>query len=127
MRATNSAGNSAYSNTAQALTPNGPPAAPASLAGTPVYSGSGRNKLLVGISLTWTDSSNNETDFELQRCLVQGKGASQTCSFATFAYPAAGSTSLSDPVTAKGSYRYQLRSRNSLGESAWTQTQVSAN
>lgn len=127
VRATNSAGNSVYTNTAQALTPNGPPAAPASLTGAPVYSGSGRNKLLQGINLTWTDSSNNETDFELQRCLVQGKGGSQTCSFATFSYPAAGATSLSDPVTTKGTYRYQIRSRNALGVSAWTQTQVLAN
>lgn len=127
VRTTNSGGNSAYSNTAQALTPNGPPAAPASLAGAPVYSGSGRNRSLVRIDLTWTDSSNNETDFELQRCLVQGKGNNLTCSFETIATPGSGVTALPDPVTVKGSYRYQIRSRNSLGQSAWTQTQVSAN
>ena len=127
VRATNGAGSSAYTNTAQALTPSGPPIAPVSLSGAPTYSGSGRNRQLQGINLSWTDSSNNETSFELQRCLLQGKGSNLTCVFETIGYPAAGATALADPVTVKGSYRYQIRSRNALGVSAWTQTQVSAN
>jgi hypothetical protein len=44
-------------------------------------------------------------------------GNNLNCAFAAIAYS----------VTGKASCRYQIRARNSLGGSAWTQTQVSAN
>lgn len=61
VRATNSAGDSAYSNTASASTPTcppAPPAAPTNLTATGIKSGA---------VLNWTDNSSNETGFRIYR------------------------------------------------------------
>lgn len=60
VRAVNGAGNSAWSNTATVLTPAGPPpAAPTNVVAALASTSS--------IRLTWTDNSNNETGFIIQR------------------------------------------------------------
>jgi hypothetical protein len=65
VRATNAAGNSAYSNTATATTQqaqtNGP-TAPSNLSGTVI-----RNRSGLRVSLTWKDNSSNETGFRVYR------------------------------------------------------------
>ena len=62
VRAFNSGGNSAYSNEADAITLKRPPAAPSELIAT--IGGSTR------INLIWTDNSDNETGFKIERKFV---------------------------------------------------------
>jgi len=107
--------------------PPSPPAAPSSLTATAQYSGSGKNKTLQSVKLTWVDNSNNETQFDLQRCKVTGKGNSTTCTYAPLALPSANVTSYADPASSlsgSGTYKYQIRSENGAGNSTWVQTQV---
>lgn len=123
VRAYNAAGNSAYTNTASATTLSGPPAAPASISGTPVFGGSGKTKTLLRINVSWTDSP-NESTYELERCTVVTSRGSETCSMALVTQPTLDTTTFPDPVTVKATYRYRIRSVNGSGFSAWT---VSAN
>ncbi len=69
VRATNSAGDSAYSNEANATTQAPPvtiPAAPSGLTATPVSSSQ--------INLSWTDNSSNETGFKIERPARAARG-----------------------------------------------------
>jgi hypothetical protein len=59
VRASNSVGNSPYSNTSSASTTSGAPAAPSNLTAT--VSGT-------QINLAWNDNSSNETGFHIERC-----------------------------------------------------------
>ena len=59
VRATNAGGDSAYSNEANATTPNAAPAAPSALAATALST--------TQINLTWSDNSANETGFKIER------------------------------------------------------------
>src|SRR4029077_15043161 len=62
VRATNLGGDSAYSNTASATTQatQTVPAAPSNLTATAVSTSQ--------VNLSWTDNSNNETGFKIERC-----------------------------------------------------------
>src|SRR4029077_17776392 len=66
VRATNTGGDSAYSNTASATTQATAtvPAAPTGLVATAASSSA--------INLTWTDQSNNETGFKIERAVGGG-------------------------------------------------------
>jgi uncharacterized repeat protein (TIGR01451 family) len=59
VRAVNGTGQSTYSNTASAATPLGPPAPPSGLSATPISSSQ--------VDLSWTDASDSETGFEIER------------------------------------------------------------
>jgi hypothetical protein len=105
VRAYNSAGNSAYSNTASDTTPTCPalpPAAPSNLSGTPSkYS----------VALTWTDNSNNETGFKIYRGL-------SSSSLSLVATVGANVTSYNDTgLTRKTRYYYKVCAYNANGES----------
>jgi hypothetical protein len=105
VRAYNSGGNSGYSNSASATTLLPPsPAAPSNLTATAVSSSQ--------INLSWTDNSNNETGFMIERC------AGTTCS-----YFSVGSnvTSYSDTgLTANTSFSYRVNASNSGGDSTYS-------
>src|SRR5205807_1277357 len=75
VRATNSSGDSAYSNTASATTQatQTVPAAPSNLTATAVSTSQ--------INLSWTDNSDNETSFLIERC--QGGGCTSFAQIAT--------------------------------------------
>ena len=75
VRAYNTAGNSAYSNTASATTTVTLPAAPSALTATAASS--------TQINLAWTDNSNNEDGFRIERC--QDAGCSTFAEIATVA------------------------------------------
>jgi Fe-S cluster biogenesis protein NfuA len=67
------------------------------------------------LTLTWSDSSNNEEGFHIQR----KTGAGGT--YATIATPAAGTTGYVDgTVTAGTTYCYRVSAFNSVGESAYS-------
>lgn len=86
---------SAYSLTATATTPS--PAAPAALAASRVSEGQ--------IDLSWSDSTNDETGFKIERC------EAASCTFSQIATVAANATTFSDTLSLKANttYRYQVR------------------
>jgi thermitase len=113
--ASNSAGNSGYSNTASATTQaggvSGAPAAPSNLVAA-VVMGPNAN----WIELTWTDNSSNETGFRLERCTGSG-----CTNFVLFKSVSANVTRAEEyPVTARTTYRYRLRAYNGSGYSAYS-------
>jgi predicted phage tail protein len=112
VRAYNAAGDSAYSNTATAVTAAAPavPIAPSNLTATAVSSSQ--------INLTWADNANNETGFKIERCA--GAGCSDFAQIATVganvsSYPNTG-------LAASTSYSYRVRAYNAGGDSGYSNT-----
>ena len=103
----NSAGNSGYSNEANATTPVALPTAPTSLS-TSVISSS-------QINLSWQDNATNETGYKVER----KTGASGT--YAEIASLSAGSTSYNNTGLTDGTqYYYRVRAYNSAGNSNYS-------
>jgi PKD repeat protein len=99
-----------------------PPAAPSNLAADVVKTGKGRNKTITSVTLDWSDNSNNETGFEIERCLetVTGKGKNRTvtCDYTLYATVGADVTTLQ--VGTEIGYRYRVRAMNAVGASAYS-------
>jgi hypothetical protein len=106
VRAYNSAGSSAYSNTASATTQTVTtiPASPSSLTATATSSSS--------IRLSWTDASNNETGFKVERSTAATGPWSQvaTTSAGVAIYNNTG-------LTESTRYFYRVRATNGAGDS----------
>lgn len=106
VRATNSLGDSAYSNIATATTSTLPPAAPTGLVATASSSSQ--------INLTWADVA-GETGFKLER------KTGLAGSYAQIATIAAGTTIYSNTgLTANTTYYYRIRATNSGGDSPYS-------
>lgn len=98
---------SSYSNTASARTQDVPPSAPSSMIATAV-SGS-------QINLSWTDNSNNETGFYLERSIGSSNSWNQ------IAMLGANVTSYSSTGLQAGTtYNYRIRAYNNLGISTYS-------
>ncbi len=103
VRAYGSGGDSAYTNTANATTPAGPPAAPGNLTALAVAS--------TQVSLTWTDNAANETGYRVER-------ASDGVNFSTVAMLGANAASFNDTtVAAPALLSYRVCSYGSGGDS----------
>ena len=108
----NDAGNSPYTNESSVATPLGTvtptvPAAPTALAATAVSA--------TQINLAWTDNSNNETGFTIEK--LNGATGSVITTLA------ANSTSYSDVNLTPGTaYSYRVNAVNAVGPSAYTST-----
>jgi hypothetical protein len=104
----NLAGNTALSKLLLTiLAPQPIPSAPSTLVATSVSSAE--------IDLTWSDNSNNETGFQIERSLTLGSG------YALIATTAPNTTSYSNvALTANTSYFYRVRATNASGSSAYT-------
>jgi hypothetical protein len=110
VRATNLGGDSAYSNTASATTQATQtlPAAPSNLTATAVST--------TQINLSWTDNSNNETGFKIERC--QGNSCTN---FVQIATTAANVTTFNNTgLTRNTRYRYRVRAFNAVGNSGYS-------
>jgi fibronectin type 3 domain-containing protein len=109
VQAANAAGSSAWSNTANATTTGGLPAAPSNLV---AKSGSCR-----AINLTWVDNSTNETSFQISRSL------SSNGTYTNIATLPANTTAYTNTGLSLGKkYYYKVRSVNSTGTSGWSNT-----
>jgi len=108
VRANNGSGNSAYSNEASAQTQvAGTPAAPYGLTAAVVSS--------TQINLAWTDDSNNETGFKIER--KTGSGGT----YAQIATTGANVASYnSTGLTAGTTYYYRVRAYNASGDTTYT-------
>lgn len=106
VRATNTFGDSAYSSEAQGTTKDDPPAAPSALTATaPAWN---------QVSLSWTDNSNNETGFKIERSVSGG-------SYVQIATVGANVTTYSDvTVTGATTYAYRVKAYNDGGDSAYS-------
>ena len=86
------------------------PSAPSGLTATATSSSA--------ISLAWSDTSTDETGFEVQRCMGASCG---DLNFSTVATVGADATAYSDSgLSASTSYGYRVRARNGTLSSAWT-------
>ncbi|MBT8395509.1 MAG: hypothetical protein HKO65_14200 [Gemmatimonadetes bacterium] len=111
VRACNVAGCSAYSNEGSAVTNEIPPEAPTELAATATgpYT----------VDLTWTDASDNESTFRLERRV------SPSGSWVEVATPAVNNTAAADGgLSPNTSYAYRLRACNDVGCSAYSNEAV---
>jgi transcriptional regulator CtsR len=107
VRAYNATGNSNYSNEAYATTADVAPSAPSGL--TAIASSSTQ------INLSWTDASNNETGFKIER----KTGLGGTYSQVTTVGPNVSSYADSG-LTSRVTYYYRLRAYNSIGNSDYS-------
>jgi carboxypeptidase T len=110
VRAYNSAGDSDYTATSTAVTAAAPalPAAPAGLLVTSVSR--------TQVNLRWTDGSDNETGFAIERC--QG---SRCTSFSQIDQVEQNVVSFSNTgLRAKTTYRYRVRAYNATGKSGYS-------
>jgi hypothetical protein len=109
VRAANSGGNSAYSNTDNATTPAcplNPPAAPTGLTANAAACDQ--------IDLAWTDNANNETSFTIER-------GTDGVNFNVLDTVGANVTSYSDTTVAENTtYYYRVKASNGDGDSAYS-------
>lgn len=109
----NDAGNSAYSNIANATTSAPPPALPAAPTALTATAASSTR-----INLSWTDNSGNESGFKIERC----KNPNCT-NFAQIAQVGANVTTFADSGVVKNTaYNYRVRAFNAGGNSAYSNT-----
>ncbi len=107
VRASNTVGDSAYSNEASATTPDISLAAPSDLTATAASSSQ--------INLAWTDNATNETGFKIERKTGAGGTYSQ------IATVAAGVVAYSDTaLLVSTQYYYRVRATNAGGDSAYS-------
>jgi PKD repeat protein len=115
VRAFNVSGLSSYSNTSTATTLGGPPAAPSSLlAGASSAS---------SINMTWTDNSNNEDGFKVERC--QGTASfcnANPCSTRRSGRRAPTSAPTATPAWPRDDHSYRVRAFNASGDSSYSNT-----
>jgi len=107
----NDAGNSQFSNTANATTSPTPPALPAAPSGLTATTVSRTQ-----INLSWTDNSGNESGFKIERC----KNPNCT-NYAEVGQVGANVTTFADTgLTKNTTYRYRVRAFNAGGNSAYS-------
>ena len=107
IRATNVTGTSPYSTSADATTPDVPPAAPARLTVTAISP--------YQINVQWADLSDNESGFDIER------GNSATGAFQKIADLPTNATTYEDKNLVDNTpYCYRVRAKNAAGSSAYT-------
>ena len=110
VKAVNGGGSSAYSNTATVVVPS-IPAAPSNVAATAVNINNNNDR----VTVTWTDNSNNETGFTIQRAT----NATFTAGLTSFTVVANIITFTTPNVPRNTNYYFRVRANNFGGSSAW--------
>ncbi len=105
VRAENTSGVSISSNVANVITPQTAPRAPSTLMATAQQ---------VGTLLTWTDASDNEDGFEIERAEGFGGFVALTTTGANV------STFTDTGLLTETDYHYRVRGFNGVGTSTWT-------
>jgi len=105
-------------STSQSVTVLGPqpPAAPTDLTAQVQRLGKGKNAE-VSVRLSWTDNSNNEESFAIERCEESGKGKNKTCAYGALGTVGKDTTEYTDNP-GSGTFQYRVRARNLSGDSA---------
>lgn len=103
---------SAFSNTATFGTVVSPPAAPSNLAGTAVAQGANNAR----VTLIWTDNSNNEAGFTIQR----STSADFTANVTSTNVGANTTTFQTGNVSRKTLFYFRVQAFNAAGTSAWS-------
>ncbi|HWW92231.1 MAG TPA: Ig-like domain-containing protein [Vicinamibacteria bacterium] len=107
-RATNSSGDSPYSNTASATTQSPPPTAPTNLAATAAGTAQ--------INLSWTNTSTTQTGVKIERSI-------DNVTFTQITVAGATAASYSDTgLSASTTYFYRVRATSSSGDSPYSNT-----
>jgi hypothetical protein len=70
-------------------------------------------------NLSWSDNSNDEVSFIVERCQITGKGRSKTCVYSVLTTLGAGVTSYADNP-GSGSFKYRVKARNGNGDSGYS-------
>ena len=110
VKATSATGQSDYSNTASATTPDTAPAAPTNLTAT--KSGANKNQY---VTLKWTDASTNETNFAVERSTDRTNWTTLSSILAM------NTTSYTDRNVARfTTYYYRVKATNSVGSSPYS-------
>ena len=100
-----------------------PPAAPTGLTATVEQTGKGKKKVVTGITLNWTDNSNNETSFVVKGCkqVTTGKGKNRTVTCAYTEIGTVGTDTTTFPVDlSKEHDHFRVKAVNAIGDSAWS-------
>ena len=113
VKAVNAAGPSAYTNIATVLV-SAAPTAPTGFT-VSVVKANGNNYTA---TLRWTDTSNNETGFTIQRATTATFTTGLTTLSATI-----NATTLTNTVTRNTTYYFRIRANGTGGSSAWTNAQ----
>ncbi len=98
------------------------PSAPTQLSATEQSLGGGNWAVI----LTWTDNSDNEAGFLLQRRLRQADGSWPEAWDAVATIDPNATTYTDDTVAADNEYQYRLRSFNAVGDSDWSASAAAA-
>jgi PKD repeat protein len=101
---------------------NTAPAAPTNLTLILVKSGKGKDKVVTDATLNWTDNSDNETGFVIERCLEEttGKGKNRVITCDISGYVTIDANTTSQSVLFDSPYRYRVKAVNDAGDSAYT-------
>ena len=96
-----------------------PPAAPTNLMAAIERTGKGRNKVVTGVTLSWTDNAVDEDNFVVERCEETGRGRNKVCVYVEIASLPPDTTSFTDDTPPEGStLKYRVKARNAYGDSA---------
>lgn len=100
-----------------------PPAAPTNLVATVEKSGRGKNKVVTGVTLGWTDNADNETGFVVEGCKEEitgkGKNRSVTCNYSEAGNTGANVTTFGVDLSSELDH-FRVKATNAEGDSGFS-------